>query len=72
MVESVSVSGGNFQVNITVAGFLPFSPAFLTESCSFWHGLKDLFLLPKLDGKDPCRHFKGDGFLLIIYWLKVA
>lgn len=62
----------NFQVNITVAGFLPFSPAFLTESCSFWHGLKDLFPLPKLDGKDPCRQFKGDGFLLIIYWLKVA
>lgn len=40
----------NFQVSITVAGFLPFSPAFLIESCSFCHSLKDIFPLPKLDG----------------------
>ena len=25
----------------------PFSPTSLTESCSFWRGLKDLFSLPK-------------------------
>lgn len=25
----------------------PFSPTSLTESCSFWRGLKDLFTLPK-------------------------
>ena len=31
--------------------FLRFSPAWLTESCSFWHGLKDLFPLFKLDIK---------------------
>ena len=28
--------------------FLPFPPAFLTESCSFWYGLKDFFTLHKL------------------------
>ena len=27
--------------------FLPFSPASLTKSCSFWYGLKDLFTLHK-------------------------
>ena len=27
--------------------FLPFSPVSLTELCSFWHGLKDLFTLHK-------------------------
>jgi len=32
-------------------GFLPFSPVSLTESCSFWYGLKDLFTLNKLVGK---------------------
>ena len=26
-------------------GFLPFSPVSLTELCSFWYGLKDLFTL---------------------------
>ena len=25
--------------------FLPFSPVSMTESCSFWYGLKDLFTL---------------------------
>ena len=34
---------GNFQVNVT--WFLPFSPVSLTELCSFWYGLKDLFTL---------------------------
>ena len=29
-------------------GFLPFSPVSLTELCSFWYGLKDLFTLHKL------------------------
>ena len=29
-------------------GFLRFSPVSLTELCSFWYGLKDLFTLHKL------------------------
>ena len=33
----------------TLLGFLPFSWASLTELCSFWYGLKDFFLLHKLD-----------------------
>ena len=33
----------NFQVNVT--RFLPFSVVSLTEFCSFWYGLKDLFTL---------------------------
>ena len=37
---------GNFWVNVT--WFLPFSLVSLTESCSFWYGLKDLFTLHKL------------------------
>ena len=28
--------------------FLPFSPVSLTESCSFWHGLKERSLHPGL------------------------
>ena len=32
-------------------GFLPFSPVSLTELCSFWFGLKDLFTLHKLVDK---------------------
>ena len=36
----------DLQVNL--AWFLPFSPVFLTELCSFWYGLKDLFTLHKL------------------------
>ena len=32
-------------------GFLPFSPVSLTELCSFWCGLKDLFTLHKLADK---------------------
>ena len=32
-------------------GFLPFSPVSLTELCSFWYGLKDLFTLHKLADK---------------------
>ena len=35
----------------TLHGFLPFSPVFLTELCSFWYGLKDLFTLHKLADK---------------------
>jgi len=31
--------------------FLPFSPVSLTELCSFWYGLKDLFTLHKLADK---------------------
>ena len=31
--------------------FLPFSPVSLTELCSFWYGLKDLFTLHKLATK---------------------
>ena len=37
---------GDLQVNLTC--FLPFSPVSLTELCSFWYGLKDLFTLHKL------------------------
>ena len=32
-------------------GFLPFSLVSLTELCSFWYGLKDLFTLEKLEEK---------------------
>ena len=32
-------------------GFLPFPPVSLTELCSFWNGLKDLFTLHKLMAK---------------------
>ena len=32
-------------------GFLLLSPVFLTELCSFWYGLKDLFTLHKLAKK---------------------
>ena len=32
-------------------GFLPLSPVSLTEFCSFWYGLKDLFTLHKLADK---------------------
>ena len=32
-------------------GFLPFSLVSLTELCSFWYGLKDLFTLYKLADK---------------------
>ena len=32
--------------------FLPFSPVSLTELCSFWYGLKDVFTLHKLKEKD--------------------
>ena len=57
---------GNFQVNVTCIigffllvffrsmlhdGFLPFSLVSLTELCSFWYGLKDLFTLHKLVDK---------------------
>ena len=31
--------------------FLPLSPVSLTELCSFWYGLKDLFTLHKLPKK---------------------
>ena len=40
---------GDFQVNVT--WFLLLSPVSLTELCSFWYGLKDLFTLPKLAKK---------------------
>ena len=33
------------------SGFLPLSPVSLTEFCSFWYGLKDLFTLHKLADK---------------------
>ena len=32
-------------------GFLLVSPVSLTESCSFWYGLKDLFTLHKIAKK---------------------
>ena len=40
----------NVWVNVTCF-FLPFSPVSLTESCSFWCGLKDLFTLHKVVDK---------------------
>ena len=40
---------GDFQVNVT--SFLLLSPVSLTELCSFWYGLKDLFTLHKLPKK---------------------
>ena len=41
---------GDLQVNLTCF-FLPFSPVSLTELCSFWYGLKNLFTLHKLADK---------------------
>ena len=35
----------------TLHGFLPLSLVSLTELCSFWYGLKDLFTLHKLVDK---------------------
>ena len=35
----------------TLNGFLPFFLVSLTELCSFWYGLKDLFTLHKLADK---------------------
>ena len=40
---------GNFRSMLP--GFLPFSLVSLTEVCSFWYGLKDLFTLHKLADK---------------------
>ena len=40
---------GNFRSMLL--GFLPFSLVSLTEVCSFWYGLKDLFTLHKLADK---------------------
>ena len=37
-------------------GFLPLSPVSLTELCSFWYGLKDLFTLHKLADKVVLDH----------------
>ena len=42
---------GDFQAKYMLHGFLPFSPVSLTELCSFWYGLKDLFTLHKLADK---------------------
>ena len=36
--------------------FLPFSVVSLTELCSFWYGLKDLFTLHKLADKVVLEH----------------
>ena len=40
---------GNFRSMLH--GFCPFFPVSLTELCSFWYGLKDLFTLHKLADK---------------------
>ena len=37
-------------------GLLPFSLFSLTESCSFWYGLKDLFNLHRLASKVVLDH----------------
>ena len=39
-------------------GFLPFSLVSLTELCSLWYGLKDLFTLHKLLDKVFLDHLK--------------
>ena len=39
-----------------LCGFLPFSPVSLTELCSFWYGLKDVFTLHKLVDKVVLDH----------------
>ena len=41
-------------------GFCPFSPVSLTELCSFWYGLKDLFILHKLAVKVQFLTIKTD------------
>ena len=41
-------------------GFLPFSPVSLTELCSFWYGLKDLFTLHKLADIEDITWLCGD------------
>ena len=41
---------GDFQVSVTWI-FLAVSPVSLTELCSFWYSLKDLFSLHKLVDK---------------------
>ena len=38
---------GDFQVSVTLV-FLAVSPVSLTELCSFWYSLKDLFSLHKI------------------------
>ena len=44
------IRGGSVN-RLLLHGFLPFSLVSLTELCSFWHGLKDLFTLHKLADK---------------------
>ena len=41
---------------LTLYGYLPFSSASLTESCSFFCGLKDLLTLHKLADKVVLDH----------------
>ena len=41
-------------------GFLLLSPVSLTELCSFWYGLKDLFTLHKLAGIEDITWPCGD------------
>ena len=50
---------GNFRVNYALCFVvvLPFSPTSLTESFSFWHGMKDLFFLHKSGDKDVLDRF---------------
>ena len=45
---------GNFPVNVTC--YFPLSPVSMTELCSFWYGLKDLFTLHKLADKVVFDH----------------
>ena len=35
------------MLHVLLLVFFPFSPVSLTESCSFWYGLKDPFTLHK-------------------------
>ena len=44
---------GDFQVNVTFFFWL-LSLVSLTELCSFWYGLKDLFNLHKTVSEESC------------------
>ena len=49
LVVEQDFHGNFFRASVTY--IFAFSSGFLTESCSFWYGLKDLFTLHKLAEK---------------------
>lgn len=50
---------GNFQVDVTC--FLPISPTPMTELCSFWNGLKDVFTLHKSADRVSVKTERQEG-----------